>query len=121
MNQSAMGAHGDYDGSEGKETVKCESQGRQEQHEQKSIVGENSNHIQREIPFLVTHWLANYGAEHVKKQHSNINSAHDHVVATDQERREALARIRRATNEIAAAFATLGAYGTTFRVSFRRR
>jgi hypothetical protein len=74
-----------------------------------------SNRVQQEIPFLVTHWLANYGTVH---NHNNNNNNNYKNASSEQERQESLARIRRATSEIASAFATLGAYGTTYRVSF---
>lgn len=60
--------------------------------------------ISQEIPFLVTHWLANY-----EKSKSTGSG--------DEKEKAAMARIRNATSEIASAFATLGAYGTTLRVS----
>ena len=61
----------------------------------------------QEMPFLVTHWLENYD----RSSSASSNCPND-------KQQEAMARIRRATSEIASAFATLGAYGTTFRVSF---
>ena len=62
--------------------------------------------VQQEIPFLVTHWLANY----------TNNSIISNVACQDREQM-AIAKIRRATSDIASAFATLGAYGTSLRVS----
>ena len=62
--------------------------------------------ISQELPFLVTHWLANYRS-------SNGNSNEE----TQHREREAMAKIRRATSEIASALASIGAYGTSFRVS----
>jgi hypothetical protein len=53
-----------------------------------------------EIPFLVTHWLANYETKEKKEEHQ-----------------DAIQRIRKATSDIASAFASLGAYGTAFQVS----
>jgi hypothetical protein len=53
-----------------------------------------------EIPFLVTHWLANYETKEQKEEHLR-----------------AIQRIRKATSDIASAFASLGAYGTAFQVS----
>ncbi len=90
--------------------------------------------IQQELPFLVTHWLANYGGSGDKNQtvtalttpspptmttSSRTTTTRENAAAalSDAERQEALSRIRRATSEIASAFATLGAYGTTIRVS----
>lgn len=57
-----------------------------------------------EMPFLVTHWLANYGATPT-------------VGRTNPEEQEAVNRIRKAASEIASALSTLGAYGTTVQVS----
>lgn len=53
-----------------------------------------------ELPFLVTHWLANYQGEE-----------------GDPQREEVIERLRNATSEMAAAFSDLGAYGTSSRVS----
>eukprot|EP00980_Cylindrotheca_fusiformis_P006269 scaffold1340_cov122-Cylindrotheca_fusiformis.AAC.12 len=57
----------------------------------------------KDIPFLVTHWLANYSA----------------APADDDKdkNQEAIQRIRKATSDIASAFASMGAYGTSFQVS----
>ena len=57
-----------------------------------------------EIPFLVTHWLSNY-------EKSNSSGSQDNS------EKIAMAKIRSAASEIASAFASLGAYGTTLRVS----
>jgi hypothetical protein len=59
---------------------------------------------QADVPFLVTHWLANYEGQNKEEKE-------------DLQRKEAMERIRKATSEIASAFASLGVYGTTFRVS----
>jgi hypothetical protein len=59
---------------------------------------------QEDVPFLITHWLAHYGGQNKEGME-------------DPQRKEATERIRKATSEIASAFASLGAYGTTFRVS----
>lgn len=53
-----------------------------------------------DIPFLVTHWLANY----------------DTKEKTDESQQE-IRRIRKATSDIASALASLGAFGTAFQVS----
>jgi hypothetical protein len=58
-----------------------------------------------EIPFLVTHWLANYVKEQKK------------AGVPDAERKAVIDKISSATNEIASAFFSLGAYGTTLHVS----
>ena len=90
---------------------------RPQQQQQQSTMDDTSdnvsNHVQQEIPFLVTHWLANYGTV----QNDNNNGNNNNKSSSEQERQEALVRIRRATSEIASAFATIGAYGTTYRVS----
>lgn len=63
----------------------------------------NDNALIPELPFLVTHWLCSYqGPE-----------AGD---GGNPEREEAIERLRNATSEMAAAFSSLGAYGTSSRV-----
>ena len=52
------------------------------------------------IPFLITHWLSQYGHE-VRVEDDDSTEAH------------AIARIQLATFELAQAFADLGAFGTT--------
>jgi hypothetical protein len=75
---------------------------------------DKSSRIPHELPFLVTHWLANYdGTTTPATSTSAITAA-----PSEAERQEAMTRIRRATSEIASAFATLGAFGTTMRVRF---
>jgi hypothetical protein len=77
---------------------------------------DSNNNIQHELTFLVTHWLANYG-----NPHRSNGDASSRVTATttpdEQLQSLAIERIRRATAEIASAFASVGAYGTTLRVS----
>ena len=71
-----------------------------------SIVSSEGRAInQADVPFLVTHWLANYHQGESKDDNE------------DPERKEAMQKIRKATSEIASAFCALGAFGTTFRVS----
>lgn len=60
-----------------------------------------------EIPFLVTHWLANYNV--------GLPGKESNVVNPDQE--AALDRIRKAASDIASAFAVLGAFGQSLPVS----
>lgn len=55
-----------------------------------------------ELPFLVTHWLQNYQGPEDEG---------------DEEREEAIERLRNATSDMAVAFSSLGAYGTSSRVS----
>ena len=68
------------------------------------VEGEIMTGNSEEMPFLVTHWLANYGAAST-------------VGTRNMEQQEALDRIRKATSEIASAFESLGAYGTAIQVS----
>jgi flagellin-like hook-associated protein FlgL len=68
--------------------------------------------IQQELPFLVTHWLANY---------DNRAGTAAASGPSEVERQQAMARIHHATSEIASALATLGAYGTTVRVCDLKR
>lgn len=60
------------------------------------------------LAFLVTHWLANFDG--------GRGGPDDMDNACREERRQALEQVRHATAEIAAAFTTLGAFGTTFSV-----
>ena len=57
-----------------------------------------------ELPFLVTHWLANYQPIPLDE-------------SRDRQRDDALQRIQNAASEIASAFAVLGAYGMSHLVS----
>jgi hypothetical protein len=72
------------------------------------------NNRQDDLPFLVTHWLANYGR--LRQRHDDDNDAYHHHPRQRQEEEDALSTIRRATAELASAFSSLGAYGTTIRV-----
>ena len=71
-----------------------------------------SDRIREELPFLVTHWLANY-----KQRESDDSSENCYDQEAKHREHAAIANIRRATSELASAFASIGAYGTTFRVS----
>jgi hypothetical protein len=51
------------------------------------------------LPFLVTHWLANYQA----------STEDDH--SRSQEEKDAVERIHRAASDIASAFSVLGSFG----------
>jgi hypothetical protein len=73
-------------------------------HNVSSAVDNDAPPSLSELPFLVTHWLANY-----REEEGDMG---------DQQRQEALERLRNATSEMAAAFSSLGAYGTSSRVSF---
>ena len=66
-----------------------------------------ANQNAADVPFLITHWLAHYGEQ--KKGETE-----------DPQRKEAMERIRKATSDIASAFTSLGAFGTTFRVSQKK-
>jgi hypothetical protein len=97
----------------------------------------NNNQISQDLPFLVTHWLANYNKNNNGNGNNNGNNneettmtmtastttttttnttAVDDDLQTMQRRAEAMAKIRTATADIASAFASLGAFGTTTRV-----
>ena len=102
-----------------------------------SRTNNNAGQLQQELPFLVTHWLANYGRSGSSNSNgsstneSNIMTTSNSCDAGDttttnslhemqqREREEALSTIRRATSELASAFSVLGAYGSTIQV--RRR
>ena len=89
---------------------------------------DGNNQISQDLPFLVTHWLANYNENNGNGNNGNneetartasttttTNTAVDDL-QTMQRRAEAMAKIRKATSDIASAFASLGAFGTTSRV-----
>ena len=89
----------------------------------------NNNQISQDLPFLVTHWLANYNKNNNNNGNNNeettmtastttttTNTAAVDDLQTMQRRAEAMAKIRKATSDIASAFASLGAFGTTTRV-----
>jgi hypothetical protein len=88
--------------------------------------GGDDDHVRNELPFLVTHWLANYGTASQSRGTTGATAAPgftDAASPRDPQQREAIERIRRATAEIASAFSSLGAYGSTFtfRVSRNER
>ena len=64
-----------------------------------------------DLPFLVTHWLSNYGAVQT--------SGNEDSEEAKKFQQDAIERIRKATNDLSAAFADLGAFGVTLNVSFR--
>lgn len=72
----------------------------------------NTTNSQHELPFLITHWLANYETVQGTREHEG-----GLLVEDQQRRKDAFEKINRATFEIASAFSELGAYGTTSRVS----
>jgi hypothetical protein len=73
-------------------------------HDESGLCGGDTRIPTSELPFLVTHWLANYEA---------ANPDGDR----DRGREDAIQRIRSAASEIASALSVLGAYGTTNMVS----
>ena len=79
-----------------------------------------------EIPFLITHWLSGYpnaataAAHH---QHDDDDDDDDQLAKYDERKKEdaiarhaAMQQIQRATAQLAVAFQTLGAFGTTRKV-----
>ena len=99
-----------------------------------------TSHLQQELPFLVTHWLANYGrhgSNNDDSRNNNLDESNTIIPTSNssragddtstnnslqqqqqqqREREEALSTIRRATSELASAFSILGAYGSTMQV-----
>jgi hypothetical protein len=76
------------------------------------LVPPTSASVQMELPFLVTHYLANYRpheGSHGTTAGSLTNPHHDPQEA-------AVERIRKAATELADAFEALGAFGTALRV-----
>ena len=63
-----------------------------------------------ELPFLVTHWLHNFNPNE-NGQEGNSSKENS------REKQLALERIRKATSELASAFTSLGAYGSSAGVS----
>jgi hypothetical protein len=89
---------------------------------------DGNNQIGQDLPFIVTHWLANYNKNNGNGNNketartasttTTTNTAVDDL-QTIQRRAEAMAKIRKASSDIASAFASLGAFGTTTRVRQR--
>jgi len=78
------------------------------------------------LAFLVTHWLANL--DHDRNNQDDVDRGRipvegdrgndtDQYEEQQQQRRQAVERIRIATTELASAFSVLGAFGTTLPVS----
>jgi hypothetical protein len=87
-------------------------------------MSDGAQQIREEIPFLVTHWLANFGKgggtttnNSSSSSSSNKNNNNNNNTSNEEAEQIAIAKIRRAASDIADAFTTLGAYGTTLRVS----
>lgn len=64
--------------------------------------------VSTELPFLVTHWLAGYNPPH-QQQHQANNDENDN----DDERKAATRKIHRLAADLASAFATLSAFGSS--------
>lgn len=75
---------------------------------------DGDSQISKDLPFLVTHWLANY-----RSSSDNATESSSETTQT-MEYRKAMAKIRQATSDLASAFTTLGAFGTSSRVSETR-
>ncbi|CAJ1969682.1 unnamed protein product [Cylindrotheca closterium] len=67
----------------------------------------NASSSTSEVPFLVTHWLANYNNNNNNNNISNGSS----TANLSPEQKEAIVKIRKATAQIASAFTSLGAFG----------
>ena len=89
-----------------------------------SATGTAMNH--EELPFLVTHWLANFASAAASAGHpSDVGppalpagaGASSTAAATAEEREEALRRLHRAASDVASAFAALGMFGSATTVS----
>jgi hypothetical protein len=65
-----------------------------------------------ELPFLVTHWLANLHHQNPRSD-NEPNEEGEHERAR---RRDAIRRIRQAASDLASAFEDLGAFGVASRV-----
>ena len=78
--------------------------------------------VSSELPFLVTQWLSQYEPAGSHSDNPSANNNNDNLerqltsttnaVGSEEERRAAVRRLRHAASEMAAAFATLGAFGT---------
>ncbi len=83
-------------------------------------ISDSHNNIARrpssDLPFLVTHWLSHYSVENNAQNGNSIPTGHG-TSATDEAQQDALNRIQRATNDLANAFADLGAFGVNLSVS----
>ena len=90
--------------------------------------------MNRELPFLVTHWLSNFVASSAVAGSAPPVAGSSRVLggppalavlsadvsstgATAEEREEAIRRLQRATGDIASAFTTLGIFGSATTVS----
>jgi len=65
-----------------------------------AVASDYESNASTDLPFLITHWLANYNAN-----------------TEDPDKKQALEQMKKATSQLASAFSTLGAFGTTIRVS----
>ncbi len=100
------------------------SEHQQEASTESSSSSSSSSSLSSDLPFLVTHWLQNAadGAMHVPSS-AIAPSSHgtdDDPADSDPDRaarQDAMDRMRRATRDLAAAFADLGMFGMALNVS----
>ncbi len=92
--------------------------------------GTTMNH--EELPFLVTHWLANFASAAASAGQApppsdvglpalplGAGASSTGATAAAEEREEALRRLHRAAGDVASAFATLGIFGSSTTVSMK--
>jgi len=82
---------------------------------EKAVPMDGNNHISQDLPFIVTHWLDNYRSSNGINEDTETSTAITAVQTMLHQ--EAMAKIHKATSDLASAFATIGAFGTTFRPS----
>jgi len=72
-----------------------------------------SSELSNDTHFLVTHWLANYGANKDESKSKSSNGED----SNDSEKTKVVKRIQGLAGELATAFEQLGAYGQALQVS----
>jgi len=72
-----------------------------------------ANQPSSDLPFLVTHWLSHFGSA----PPTDANNLNHHSEEAKTAQQDAVERIRKATNDLAAAFTDLGAFGVALNVS----
>lgn len=82
---------------------------------EKTVPMDGNNQISQDLPFVVTHWLDNYRSSDGINEDTETSTTITAVQTMLHQ--EAMAKIRQATSDLASAFATIGAFGTIFRVS----
>ena len=82
---------------------------------EKAVSMDSNSHISQDLPFIVTHWLDNYRSSDGINEDTETSTTITAVQTMLHQ--EAMAKIHKATSDLASAFATIGAFGTTFRVS----